>query len=104
MLIIYGTGQPNPPCSDEVREGDNLYSDTIVAIDIDTGKLKWHFQTTPHDQHDWDAPAAARCWWMRSMQGKPRKLLMHADRNGFFYMLDRTNGEFLRGNPLHQTT
>jgi alcohol dehydrogenase (cytochrome c) len=98
--IIWGTGQPNPPYSNEVREGDNLYSDSIVAIDIDTGKLKWHFQTTPHDQHDWDATSGSNVLVDTIYQGKPRKLLMHADRNGFFYLLDRTNGKFLRGNSF----
>jgi alcohol dehydrogenase (cytochrome c) len=99
-VIIYGTGQPNPPYSNEVREGDNLYSDSIVAIDVDTGKLKWHFQTTPHDQHDWDATSGSQVLVDTVYEGKPRKLLMHADRNGFFYLLDRTNGKFLRGNSF----
>jgi alcohol dehydrogenase (cytochrome c) len=98
--IIWGTGQPNPPFSNEVREGDNLYSDSIVAIDIDTGKLKWYFQTTPHDQHDWDAASGSQVLVDAMYEGKPRKLLMHADRNGFFYLLDRTNGKFLRGNSF----
>jgi alcohol dehydrogenase (cytochrome c) len=99
-VIIYGTGQPNPPYSNEVREGDNLYSDTIVAIDIDTGKLKWHFQTTPHDQHDWDAASGSKVLFDAMYQGKPRKLLAQADRNGFFYLLDRTSGKFLRGESF----
>ena len=99
-VIIYGTGQPNPPYSNEVREGDNLYSDSIVAIDVDTGKLKWHFQTTPHDQHDWDAASGSQVLVDTLYEGKPRKLLMHADRNGFFYLIDRTNGKFLRGNSF----
>jgi alcohol dehydrogenase (cytochrome c) len=99
-VIIWGTGQPNPPYSNEVREGDNLYSDSIVAIDIDTGKLKWHFQTTPHDQHDWDAASGSKVLFDAVYQGKPRKLLGQADRNGFFYLLDRTNGKFLRGESF----
>jgi alcohol dehydrogenase (cytochrome c) len=99
-VIIYGTGQPNPPYSNEVREGDNLYSDSIVAIDVDTGKLKWHSQTTPHDQHDWDAASGSQVLVDAVYEGKPRKLLMHADRNGFFYLIDRTNGKFLRGNSF----
>jgi alcohol dehydrogenase (cytochrome c) len=98
--IIWGTGQPNPPYSNEVREGDNLYSDTIAAIDVDTGKLKWHFQTTPHDQHDWDATSGTKVLFDAVYQGKPRKLLAQLDRNGFFYLLDRTNGKFVRGNPF----
>jgi len=98
--IIWGTGQPNPPYSNEVREGDNLYSDTIAAIDIDTGKLKWHFQTTPHDQHDWDAASGSKVLFDAVYEGKPRKLLIQADRNGFLYLLDRTNGQFLRGQSF----
>jgi alcohol dehydrogenase (cytochrome c) len=99
-VIIWGTGQPNPPYSNEVREGDNLYSDSIVAIDVDTGKLKWHFQTTPHDQHDWDATSGTPVLLDTIYQGQPRKLLLQANRNGFFYVLDRTNGKFLRGNSF----
>ena len=76
--------------------GDNLYSDSILALDAKTGKLKWYFQFTPHDVWDYDAqetPALIDANW----QGKPRKLLVQANRNGFFYVLDRTNGEFLLG-------
>src|SRR6185436_5011226 len=98
--ITWGTAQPNPPYSNQVREGDNLYRDSIVAIDIDTGKLKWHFQTTPHDQHDWDATSGTPVLLDALYQGQPRKLLLQANRNGFFYVLDRTNGKFLRGNPF----
>lgn len=98
--IIYGTGQPNPPYSNEVREGDNLYSDSIVAIDVDTGKLKWHFQTTPHDQHDWDAASGTKVLFDTVYQGQKRKLLVQADRNGFLYLLDRDTGKFLRGNAF----
>ena len=99
-VIIYGTGQPNPPYSNEVREGDNLYSDTIIALDVDTGKPKWHFQTTPHDQHDWDAASGSKVLFDADYQGQTRKLLAQADRNGFFYLIDRTNGKFVRGNPF----
>ena len=99
-VIIYGTGQPNPPYSNEVREGDNLYSDSIVAIDVDSGKMKWYFQTTPHDQHDWDATSGTLVLVDRVYQGRPRKLLMQANRNGFFYVIDRTNGKFVRGNSF----
>lgn len=99
-LIIYGTGQPNPPYSGEVREGDNLYSDSIVAIDPDTGKLKWYFQTTPHDQHDWDATSGTLVLFDEVIDGKKRKLLMQANRNGFFYVIDRTNGKFVRGHAF----
>jgi alcohol dehydrogenase (cytochrome c) len=99
-VIIYGTGQPNPPYAGEVREGDDLYSDSIVAIDVDTGKLKWHFQTTPHDQHDWDAASGTMTLFDATWEGKPRKLLMQNNRNGFFFVIDRTNGKFVRGNAF----
>jgi alcohol dehydrogenase (cytochrome c) len=99
-VVIYGTGQPNPPYSGEVREGDNLYSDCIVALDVDTGKLKWYFQTTPHDQHDWDAASGTLTLFDAVWQGKPRKLLMQNNRNGFFFIIDRTNGEFVHGYPF----
>jgi alcohol dehydrogenase (cytochrome c) len=99
-VIIYGTGQPDPQYAGEVREGDNLYSDCIVAIDIDSGKLKWYFQTTPHDVHDWDAESGGMVLVDTAWEGRPRKLLFHADRNGYFYVIDRTTGEFLRGYPF----
>jgi alcohol dehydrogenase (cytochrome c) len=99
-VIIYGTGQPNPPYSGEVREGNDLYSSSIVAIDIDTGKLKWYFQPTPHDQHDWDSESGSMVLVDGPWEGKPRKLLYHADRNGYFYVIDRTTGTFLRGAPF----
>jgi alcohol dehydrogenase (cytochrome c) len=78
------------------RIGDNLYTDSVVALDPHTGTLKWHFQFTPHDVWDYDAqetPALVDATW----QGQPRKLLIQANRNGFFYVLDRTTGEFLSG-------
>ena len=99
-VVIYGTGQPNPPFSGEVREGDNLYTDCIVALDVDTGKLKWYFQTTPHDQHDWDATSGTLTLFDAVWQGQPRKLLMQNNRNGFFLIIDRTNGKFVKGYPF----
>ena len=77
--------------------------DSIVALDPDTGKLKWHYQFTPHDTHDWDAnetPMLLDLNW----QGKPRKLLLQANRNGFFYVLDRVTGEFLSAKPFARQT
>jgi alcohol dehydrogenase (cytochrome c) len=97
--IFYGTGQPGSQWAGEVREGDNLYTDSIVAIDVDTGKLRWHFQNTPHDVHDWDSlemPVLIDA----PFGGAPRKLLVQANRNGFYYILDRTNGKFLHGTPF----
>ena len=97
--IFYGTGQPGSQWAGEVREGDNLYTDSIVAIDVDTGKIKWHFQNTPHDVHDWDSlemPVLIDV----PFRGQSRKLLVQANRNGFYYILDRTNGKFLMGTPF----
>jgi alcohol dehydrogenase (cytochrome c) len=98
-LIYYGTGQPEPQWAGEGRKGDNLYSDCIVALDPDTGKLKWWYQNTPHDTHDYDSlemPVLVDADW----KGKPRKLLLQANRNGFYYILDRTNGEFLQATQF----
>jgi len=97
--IFYGTGQPGSQWAGEVREGDNLYTDSIVAIDVDTGKIKWHFQNTPHDVHDWDSLEMPVLIDAR-FQGQPRKLLVQANRNGFYYILDRMNGKFLQGTPF----
>ena len=94
--IYWPTGNPTPDLYGDDRKGDNLYSDSIVALDAKTGKLKWHFQFTPHDVWDYDAqetPALIDANW----QGQPRKLLVQANRNGFFYVLDRVDGKFLSG-------
>src|SRR5579872_1568668 len=93
-LIIWGTGNPSPDWNGDPRPGDNLYSDSAIAIDADTGKLKWHYQFVPHDLHDWDAvqvPVLVDDEW----QGKPRKLVYWAHRGGFFYVLDRQTGQML---------
>jgi alcohol dehydrogenase (cytochrome c) len=98
-LIYWGTGNPGPDWDPDDRPGDNLYTDCALALDADTGKLKWHFQFTPHDGGDWDAvqvPVLVNRDW----DGKPRKLLMWANRNGFFYVLDRETGKFIRGNAF----
>src|SRR5258708_1950034 len=92
--IYWTVGNPGPDLYGEDRLGDNLYTDSVVALDAKTGALKWHFQFTPHDVWDYDAeetPALVDAMW----QGQPPKLLVPANRNGFFYLLDRTNGEFL---------
>jgi alcohol dehydrogenase (cytochrome c) len=94
--VYWPTGNPSPDLIGDDRGGDNLYSDSIVALDRKTGKLKWYFQFTPHDVWDYDAqetPALIDATW----QGRPRKLLVQANRNGFFYVLDRTDGRFLLG-------
>lgn len=93
-LLYWGTGNPSPDYIGEVRQGDNLYSNCLLALDADTGKLKWHFQFTPHDVNDMDAneiPILIDA----PFQGKPRKLALFANRNGFYYVLDRITGEFL---------
>ena len=98
-LTYWGVGNPGPDFTGEQRAGDNLYSDCVVALDADTGKLKWYYQFTPHDEMDYDAvqvPVLADLEW----QGQKRKLMLWANRNGFFYVLDRTTGQFLQGKPF----
>jgi alcohol dehydrogenase (cytochrome c) len=98
-LVYWPAGNPGLDYNGDQRQGDNLYSDSILALEAKTGKLKWYFQFTPHDIHDWDAqepPVLVDTQW----QGQSRKLLLQANRNGFFYVLDRTNGQFLLGKPF----
>jgi alcohol dehydrogenase (cytochrome c) len=97
-LVYWGTGNPGPDYDGSVRPGDNLYSCSLVALDADTGKLRWHFQFTPHDTHDWDSnhvPVLLN----RSESGRVQKVVMVANRNGFFYVLGRVTGEFVLGKP-----
>ncbi len=99
-LVDWAVGNPAPEFDRIARgEMDNLFSNSVVALDADTGKMKWHYQFTPDDGHDWDSVQdmvlVDRAW-----RGQNRKLLMHADRNGHFYVLDRTNGKFLSGSPF----
>ena len=101
--LYWGTGNPAPDYNGDDRPGDNLYSDSVIALDPDTGKLKWHFQYTPHDTHDWDSNQVPMLI-DAEIGGKPRKLLSHANRNGFFYVLDRTNGEFITGRQFGKQT
>jgi len=98
-LIFWGTGNPGPDFYGGSRPGDNLYSDCVIALDADAGKLKWYFQFTPHDTHDWDA-AEMPVLINTVFEGQPRKLLVQANRNGFFYVLDRINGQLLRATPF----
>jgi alcohol dehydrogenase (cytochrome c) len=99
-LTYWGTGNANPGWNGDPRSpGDNLYSDSVVALDIDTGKLKWYYQFTPNDEFDWDSvevPVLISMDW----DGRPRKVMLFANRNGFFYVLDRTTGEFLHGTAF----
>jgi alcohol dehydrogenase (cytochrome c) len=93
-LIFWGTSNPAPDFDGGPRPGDDLYTDCVLAIDPDTGKLKWHFQFTPHDLYDYDATESP-VLVDADYKGQPRKLLVQANRNGFLYVLDRTNGAFL---------
>lgn len=102
-LIYWGIGNPGPDWNGDVRPGDNLYTASVVALDADTGKLKWHFQFTPHDVLDFDStqvPVLADIPW----KGATRKALLFANRNGFFYVMDRATGEFLLGEPFVKVT
>jgi alcohol dehydrogenase (cytochrome c) len=98
-IVYWQGGNPGPDYNGDNRPGDNLYSDSTLALDAKTGKLKWYFQYTPHDVWDWDA-AQPEVLIDAQWQGSPRKLLLHANRNGFFYVLDRTNGKLLLAQPL----
>jgi alcohol dehydrogenase (cytochrome c) len=93
-LIYWGTGNPGPDYNGDVRPGDNLYTCSLLALDADTGKLKWHFQFTPHDTRDWDATQVPVLLDLR-IGGRLRKVVVVPNRNGFYYVLDRVTGEFL---------
>jgi alcohol dehydrogenase (cytochrome c) len=97
-LTFWGTGNPAPDWDGRNRLGDNLYSNSVVALDADTGQLKWHYQFTPHDELDYDStqvPILADIQY----EGRPRKVMLWANRNGVMYLLDRVTGEFLKGKP-----
>jgi alcohol dehydrogenase (cytochrome c) len=93
-LYMYGTGNPTPAYTQGRGEGDLLFTSSLLAVDVDTGKMKWYFQTSPHDTHDWDSTQTPILADM-PFNGKPRKLVMTATRNGYFFVLDRTNGQHL---------
>lgn len=98
-LLYWGVGNPGPDYQGDVRPGDNLYSNSVIALDPDTGKLAWHFQFTPNDTHDWDAnqvPTLAEL----EIGGRKRKVMLWPNRNAFFYVLDRETGEFLLAAPF----
>jgi alcohol dehydrogenase (cytochrome c) len=98
-LTYWGTGNPGPDWDGTARLGDNLYSCSVIALDSDTGKLKWHYQFSPHNEFDWDStqvPVLADIDW----QGRARKVMLWANRNGMTYVLDRITGEFLKGGPF----
>ncbi len=102
-LLYWATGNPGPDLNGDVRKGDNLFTCSVIALDPDTGLRKWHYQFTPNDTHDWDSTEdlvlVDRLW-----HGQKRKLLLHADRNGVFYALDRRNGDFLSASPFVRAT
>jgi alcohol dehydrogenase (cytochrome c) len=97
--IYWGTSNPAPDFEGSVRPGDDLYTDCVLALDPDTGKLKWYFQFTPHDLFDFDA-VETPILIDAAYRGEPRKLLVQANRNGYVYVLDRTNGKFLSATPF----
>ena len=102
-LVYWGVGNPAPVYNRAARPGDNLFTNSVVALDATTGKLAWHFQFTPHDEHDWDSnqtPVLADL----TIDGVVRKTICWANRNGFYYVLDRTNGQYLRGVPFVEVT
>ncbi|MEE2638359.1 MAG: PQQ-dependent dehydrogenase, methanol/ethanol family [Acidobacteriota bacterium] len=102
-LVYWGTGNPGPDYDGTVRVGDNLYSDSVVALEADTGDMKGYFQFTPHDSHDWDStqvPILAET----TFDGEPRRVMLFPNRNAFFYVLDRETGEFLLGTPYAKQT
>ena len=102
-LIFFGTGNPGPDYYSSAREGDNLYTTSLVALDADTGERRWHYQFTPHDVHDWDStqvPVLADL----TINGQPRKVVMFANRNGFFYTIDRVTGKVIVAKPFVETT
>lgn len=102
-LVYWGTGNPGPDFNGAVRPGDNLYTSSIVALDAETGKLRWHYQTTPHDVYDYDAvgvPVLADL----DIGGRQVKALLQANKNGFFYALDRSTGKLLFAQPFARQT
>ena len=99
-LTYWGIGNPGPDWNPAQRPGDNLYSDSVVALDPDTGELKWHFQFTPNDDYDYDAVQIPVLVDLPTTSASSGKLMLWGNRNGFFYVLDRVTGEFIRGNPF----
>ena len=102
-LVYWGVGNPSPDWNGDARGGDNLYSCSFLALDGETGKLRWHFQFTPHDTHDWDA-AHTPVLFDAKIDGRDRKLIGTANRNAFYYVLDRETGEFIAGQPYAKQT
>lgn len=102
-LLYWGAGHPAPDFNGDGRPGDNLFSNSLLALDPETGELAWHFQFTPHDEWDWDStqmPVLVD----RKIDGRSRELVLFANRNGFYYVLDRENGEFITGTSFVKQT
>jgi alcohol dehydrogenase (cytochrome c) len=102
-VIYWGVGNPSPDYAGDTRPGDNLYTCSVIALDASTGRLRWHFQFSPHETHDWDStqvPILAD----ETINGQQRKLMYFANRNGFFYVLDRETGQFVQGRPFATQT
>jgi alcohol dehydrogenase (cytochrome c) len=102
-LTYWGVGNPGPDWNGDSRAGDNLYSDCVVALDADTGKLKWHYQFSPHDEFDYDAVQVPVLGDIK-IEGRTRKVVMWANRNGLYYVIDRITGQFLVGKPFTKVT
>ena len=98
-LLLWPTGNPWPDFYGGDRPGDNLYSDSLIAVDLDSGSMKWHFQFTPHDVWDWDAQEPPVLLDLE-IKGRQRKVVVQANRNGYYYILDRVTGEFLHASPF----
>jgi alcohol dehydrogenase (cytochrome c) len=102
-VVYWGTGNPGPDWNGDNRKGDNLYSDCLLALDGNTGQLKWYFQFTPHDLHDWDStevPVLAEA----TVRGEKRKVVLFGNRNAFYYVIDRSTGKFLAGRAYAKQT
>jgi len=98
-LLYWPTGNPCPDYNGDERKGDNLYSSSVLALDPDSGRLKWHYQFTPHDLHDWDATETPMLV-DATFHGQSRRLMLQGNRNGFFYVLDRLTGKVLLAEPF----
>ncbi len=101
--LFWGVGNPSPDFAAELRPGSNLHTNSVIALDVETGRLKWTYQFTPNDSHDWDSaqtPILVDAVW----EGRPRALLVWPNRNAFLYVLDRNTGEFLRATPYARQT
>jgi alcohol dehydrogenase (cytochrome c) len=102
-LLYWGVGNPNPDFNGDSRPGDNLYTDSVVALDATTGQLRWHFQFTPHDEHDWDSNQVPILTSIKH-DGTDTLVIAWANRNGFYYVLNRRNGRFITGVPFTKQT